>query len=108
MYQLLALQIEIQILKESKQKEEQLHFSETNNNIQVEKNNKGYLIASTSEIKFQRWYISIKFVINKEIYLDIIALLDSRANHNCILEGLFLHNIMKELKKNYMEQVGND
>ena len=50
--QLLALQTKIQIIKESKQKEEQLHFSKTNNNIQVEKNRKGYLIAFISEIKF--------------------------------------------------------
>ena len=36
-YQLLALQIEVQILKESKQKEERIDFKETNSNIQIQK-----------------------------------------------------------------------
>ena len=40
-----------------------------------------------NKIKIQNFYINIKIIINNFV-LDIMALFDTGANSNCILEGL--------------------
>ena len=40
-----------------------------------------------NKIKIQNFYINIKIIIN-DFVLDIMALFDTGANSNCILEGL--------------------
>ena len=39
-------------------------------------------------IIFQKWYTQITLVVNKELSLIEIALIDSRADMNCIQDGL--------------------
>nr|KAJ0224511.1 hypothetical protein LSAT_V11C100027930 [Lactuca sativa] len=40
------------------------------------------------EINYQKWYIKINLVLNEEYSLEVIALVDSGADMNCIKEGL--------------------
>jgi len=40
-----------------------------------------------NKIKIQKFYINIRMIIN-DFVLDTMALFDTRANSNCILEGL--------------------
>lgn len=40
------------------------------------------------EINYQKWYIKINLVINEEYSLEVIALVDSGADMNCIKERL--------------------
>ena len=51
-------------------------------------NNKQNIWSLIERVIFQKWHTEITLVINKEFSLTEIALLDSRADMNCIQEGL--------------------
>ena len=53
--------------------------------IPVEKNN---FLNIIDNVTFQKWYINISIVIDKDFILKDIALVDSGADINCIKEGL--------------------
>ena len=40
-----------------------------------------------NKIKIQKFYINIRIIIN-DFFLDTMVLFDTRADSNCILEGL--------------------
>ena len=51
-------------------------------------NNKQNFLSLIDRVIFQKWHTEITLVINKEFSLTEIALIDSRADMNCIQEGL--------------------
>ena len=54
-------------------------------------------INTITKIDFQRWYTNIKLII-EDFEMEIVALIDSRADMNCIQEGL--------ISVKYHEQTG--
>ena len=45
-------------------------------------------INHLTHVKFQKWHVNLRIVINKEYKINTIALIDSGADLNCIYEGL--------------------
>ena len=60
-----------------------------NNKIDITHNRPNFL-SLINKVIFQKWYIEITLVINKEFSLTEVALIDSRANMNCIQKRLIL------------------
>ena len=48
--------------------------------------NKHNILSLIDRVIFQKWHIEVTLVINKEFSLTKVALIDSRANMNCIQE----------------------
>ena len=51
-------------------------------------NNEQNILSVIDRVIFEKWHTKITLVINKEFSLAEIALIDSRADMNCIQEGL--------------------
>ncbi|KAK2970735.1 hypothetical protein RJ640_002612 [Escallonia rubra] len=45
-------------------------------------------ILNLERVTFQKWYVSIKIIINNDFIFNGIALIDSGADLNCIREGI--------------------
>ncbi|KAK2980400.1 hypothetical protein RJ640_014573 [Escallonia rubra] len=46
-------------------------------------------ILNLDKVTFQKWYVGIKTIINKDFIFEGVALVDSGADLNCIREGIF-------------------
>jgi hypothetical protein len=56
----------------------------------IKSNSTDLFINLIDRVLFQKWYTEIQIVVNKEYYFNIVALLDSGADSNCIQEELIL------------------
>ena len=63
------------------------------------------LVNSMTIVQKQRWYTKITLKINPDFQSTFIALIDSRANLNCIQEGLIPTVYLSKLHKDYLRLV---
>ena len=45
-------------------------------------------LETISRINFQKWHSKVRIIINKDFEFEVIALIDSKADLNCIQEGI--------------------
>ena len=45
-------------------------------------------LETISRINFQKWHSNVRIIINKDFEFEVIALIDSKADLNCIQEGI--------------------
>ena len=45
-------------------------------------------LETISRINFQKWHSKVQIIINKDFEFEVIALIDSKADLNCIQEGI--------------------
>ena len=62
-------------------------------------------VNSMTIVQKQRWYTKITLKINPDFQSTFIALIDSRANLNCIQEGLIPTVYLSKLHKDYLRLV---
>ena len=47
-------------------------------------------LQTINRINFQKWHSKVRIVISKDFEFEVVALIDSGADLNCIQEGSFL------------------
>ena len=48
----------------------------------------GSFLQTISRINFQKWHSKVRIVISKDFEFEVVALIDSGADLNCIQEGM--------------------
>ena len=48
----------------------------------------GTFLQTISRINFQKWHSKVRIVISKDFQFEVVALIDSGADLNCIQEGI--------------------
>ena len=48
----------------------------------------GSFLQTISRINFQKWHSKVRIVISKDFQFEVVALIDSGADLNCIQEGI--------------------
>ena len=48
----------------------------------------GTFLQTISRINFQKWHSKVRIVISKDFEFEVVALIDSSADLNCIQEGI--------------------
>jgi hypothetical protein len=88
--ELLALKLENNFIKQTPIISEIEDKLQGDDDIEfLTKSNSTHLcINLIDRVLFQKWYTEIQIVVNKKYYFTIVALLDSRADSNCIQEEL--------------------
>ena len=66
--------------------------------MEPEPSNESFL-QTISRINFQKWHSKVRIVINKDFEFEVVALIDSGADLNCIQEGMFVN--LTSLRKPY-------
>ncbi|KAK2994547.1 hypothetical protein RJ640_012546 [Escallonia rubra] len=90
--------LELHNVEEVRSEEEELYLNDDNNALKINSDfandinipspSKDQEILSIDRVVFQKWYVSVKIVVNKDFIFEGIALIDSGADLNCIKEGL--------------------
>ena len=65
--------------------------------IQEESNEK--FLETINRINFQKWHSKVKIVINRNFEFEVIALIDSSANLNCIQKGIIPSKYFKKTRE---------
>ncbi|RDY12287.1 hypothetical protein CR513_02939, partial [Mucuna pruriens] len=95
-HQLILSQLEDQSDSDRETKEE------NENESRIEENFMGLI----NRIKIQKFYIPIKIIVN-DFVLDTLALFDTGADSNCILEGLIPTNFFEKTSENLSTASGS-
>ena len=56
-------------------------------------------LQTISRINFQKWHSKVRIVISKDFEFEIVALIDSGADLNCIQEGIIPSKYFKKTKE---------
>ena len=56
-------------------------------------------LETISRINFQKWHSKVRIIINKDFEFEVIALIDSGADLNCIQEGIIPSKYFKETRE---------
>ena len=64
-------------------------------NLMVQEN----FLETINRINFQKWHSKVRIVINKEFEFEVIALIDSGADLNCIQEGIIPSKYFKQTRE---------
>ena len=59
----------------------------------------GTFLQTINRINFQKWHSKVRIVISKDFEIEVVALIDSGADLNCIQEGIVPPNTSREPKK---------
>ena len=65
--------------------------------VQEESNKK--FLETINRINFQKWHSKVRIVISKDFEFEVIALIDSSADLNCIQEGTILSKYFKKIRE---------
>ena len=63
-----------------------------------EKSNEKYL-ETINRINFQKWHPKVRIFISKYFEFEVIALIDSGADLNCIQEGIIPSKYFKKIRE---------
>ena len=56
-------------------------------------------LETINKINFQKWHSKVRIVISKDFEFEVIALIDSGADLNCIQEGIIPSKFFKKTKE---------
>ena len=56
-------------------------------------------LETISRINFQKWHSKVRIVISRDFEFEVIALIDSGANLNCIQEGIIPSKYFKKTRE---------
>ena len=56
-------------------------------------------LENINRINFQKWHSKVRIVISKDFEFEVIALIDSGANLNCIQEGIIPSKYFKKIRE---------
>ena len=56
-------------------------------------------LQTISRINFQKWHSKIRIVISKDFEFEVVALIDSSADLNCIQEGIIPSKYFRKTKE---------
>ena len=56
-------------------------------------------LQTISRINFQKWHSKVRIIINKDFEIEVVALIDSRADLNCIQEGIIPSKYFRKTKE---------
>ena len=59
----------------------------------------GSFLQTISRINFQKWHSKVRIVISKDFEFEVVALIDSGADLNCIQEGLIPSKYFRKTKE---------
>ena len=59
----------------------------------------GSFLQTISRINFQKWHSKVRIVISKDFEFEVVALIDSGANLNCIQEGIIPSKYFRKTKE---------
>ena len=62
-------------------------------------------LQTISRINFQKWHFKVRIVISKDFEFEVVALIDSGADLNCIQEGIIPSKYFKKTKERLTLQV---
>ena len=65
--------------------------------MEPEPSNESFL-QTISRINFQKWHSKVKIIINKDFEFEVVALIDSGADLNCIQEGIIPSKYFRKTK----------
>ena len=66
--------------------------------MEPEPSNESFL-QTISQINFQKWHSKVRIVISKDFEFEVIALIDSGADLNCIQEGIIPSKYFRKTKE---------
>ena len=66
--------------------------------IWQEESNKKFL-ETISRINFQKWHSKVRIIIGRDFEFEVIALIDSGADLNCIQEGIIPSKYFKKARE---------
>ena len=64
----------------------------------VQEQSKEKFLETISRINFQKWHSKVRIVISKDFEFEVVALIDSGADLNCIQEGIIPSKYFKKTK----------
>ena len=56
-------------------------------------------LETISRINFQKWHSKVRIVISKDFEFEVVALIDSGIDLNCIQEGIIPSKYFKKTKE---------
>ena len=56
-------------------------------------------LQTISRINFQKWHSKVRIVISKDFEFEVVALIDSGADLNCIQEGIIPSKYFKKTRE---------
>ena len=56
-------------------------------------------LQTISRINFQKWHFKVRIVISKDFEFEVVALIDSGADLNCIQEGIIPSKYFRKTKE---------
>ena len=59
----------------------------------------GSFLQTISQINFQKWHSKVRIVISKDFQFEVVALIDSGADLNCIQEGIIPSKYFRKTKE---------
>ena len=59
----------------------------------------GSFLQTISQINFQKWHSKVRIVISKDFQFEVVALIDSGADLNCIQEGIIPSKYFQKTKE---------
>ena len=59
----------------------------------------GSFLQTISRINFQKWHSKVRIVISTDFEFEVVALIDSGANLNCIQEGIIPCKYFRKTKE---------
>ena len=65
--------------------------------VQEESNKK--FLETISRINFQKWHSKVRIIIGRDFEFEVIALIDSGADLNCIQEGIIPSKYFKKARE---------
>ena len=66
--------------------------------MELESSN-GSFLQTISRINSQKWHSKIRIVISKDFQFEVVALIDSGADLNCIEEGIISSKYFRKTKE---------
>ena len=67
-------------------------------NMEPEPSNRSFL-QTINRINFQKWHSKVRIVIAKDFEFEVVALIDSGADLNCIQEGIIPSKYFRKTKE---------
>ena len=65
----------------------------------VQEQSKEKFLETISRINFQKWHSKVRIVISKDFEFEVVALIDSDADLNCIQKGIIPSKYFKKTKE---------
>ena len=67
--------------------------------VQEQSSSNEKFLETINKINFQKWHSKVRIVISKDFEFEVIALIDSGADLNCIQEGIIPSKYFKKTRE---------